>query len=91
MGEHCHIAGVRMKLASPERVRELSSGEVKKPETINYRTLKPEKDGLFCERIFGPMRSFECACGKYKRSGSKFRGVVCDTTQIGRASCRERV
>lgn len=78
MGEHRHIAGVRMKLASPERVRELSSGEVKKPETINYRTLKPEKDGLFCERIFGPMRSFECACGKYKRSGPKFRGVVCD-------------
>ncbi len=72
------IAGVRMKLSSPERVRELSSGEVKKPETINYRTLRPEKDGLFCERIFGPMRSYECACGKYKRSGPKFRGVVCD-------------
>ena len=72
------IAGVRMKLASPERVRELSSGEVKKPETINYRTLRPEKDGLFCERIFGPTRSYECACGKYKRSGPKFRGVVCD-------------
>jgi DNA-directed RNA polymerase subunit beta' len=67
-----------MKLSSPERVRELSSGEVKKPETINYRTLRPEKDGLFCERIFGPTRSFECACGKYKRSGPKFRGVVCD-------------
>lgn len=76
--EHRHIAGVRMKLSSPERVRELSSGEVKKPETINYRTLRPEKDGLFCERIFGPTRSFECACGKYKRSGPKFRGVVCD-------------
>jgi DNA-directed RNA polymerase subunit beta' len=67
-----------MKLSSPERVRERSSGEVKKPETINYRTLRPEKDGLFCERIFGPTRSFECACGKYKRSGPKFRGVVCD-------------
>ncbi|MDR1508379.1 MAG: DNA-directed RNA polymerase subunit beta' [Synergistaceae bacterium] len=78
MGEHRHISGVRMKLSSPERVRELSSGEVKKPETINYRTLRPEKDGLFCERIFGPTRSFECACGKYKRSGPKFRGVVCD-------------
>lgn len=72
------IAGVRVKLASPERIRELSSGEVKKPETINYRTLRPEKDGLFCERIFGPTRSFECACGKYKRSGPKFKGVVCD-------------
>jgi len=72
------IAGVRMRLSSPERIRELSSGEVKKPETINYRTLRPEKDGLFCERIFGPTRSYECSCGKYKRSGPKFRGVVCD-------------
>ena len=72
------IAGVRTKLSSPGRIRELSSGEVKKPETINYRTLRPEKDGLFCERIFGPTRSYECACGKYKRSGPKFRGVVCD-------------
>ncbi len=67
-----------MRLSSPERVRELSSGEVKKPETINYRSLRPEKDGLFCERIFGPIRSYECACGKYKRSGPKFRGVVCE-------------
>ncbi|NLD05278.1 MAG: DNA-directed RNA polymerase subunit beta', partial [Synergistaceae bacterium] len=72
------IAGVRTKLSSPGRIRELSSGEVKKPETINYRTLRPEKDGLFCERIFGPTRSYECACGKYKRSGPKFKGVVCD-------------
>ncbi|NLV82605.1 MAG: DNA-directed RNA polymerase subunit beta' [Synergistaceae bacterium] len=72
------ITGVRMRLSSPERIRELSSGEVKKPETINYRTLRPEKDGLFCERIFGPTRSYECSCGKYKRSGPKFRGVVCD-------------
>jgi DNA-directed RNA polymerase subunit beta' len=72
------IVGVRIKLASPERIRELSSGEVKKPETINYRTLRPEKDGLFCERIFGPTKSYECACGKYKRSGPKFRGIVCD-------------
>ncbi|GHS88521.1 DNA-directed RNA polymerase subunit beta' [Synergistales bacterium] len=72
------IVGVRIKLATPERIREISSGEVKKPETINYRTLRPEKDGLFCERIFGPTRSFECACGKYKRSGPKFRGVRCD-------------
>ncbi len=72
------ITGVRIKLASPERIRELSSGEVKKPETINYRTLRPEKDGLFCERIFGPTKSYECSCGKYKRSGPKFKGVVCD-------------
>ncbi|MDR1375875.1 MAG: DNA-directed RNA polymerase subunit beta', partial [Synergistaceae bacterium] len=72
------IVGVRIKLATPERIREISSGEVKKPETINYRTLRPEKDGLFCERIFGPTRSYECACGKYKRSGPKFRGIICD-------------
>ena len=72
------IVGVRIKLASPERIRVLSSGEVKKPETINYRSLRPEKDGLFCERIFGPTKSFECACGKYKRSGPKFRGIICD-------------
>ena len=72
------IVGVRIKLATPERIREISSGEVKKPETINYRTLRPEKEGLFCERIFGPTRSYECACGKYKKSGPKFRGVVCD-------------
>jgi DNA-directed RNA polymerase subunit beta' len=72
------IVGVRIKLATPQRIREISSGEVKKPETINYRTLRPEKDGLFCERIFGPTRSYECACGKYKRSGPKFRGIICD-------------
>ncbi|WP_245522711.1 DNA-directed RNA polymerase subunit beta' [Thermanaerovibrio velox] len=75
---HKDIVGVRVKLSSPERIRGISCGEVKKPETINYRTLRPEKDGLFCERIFGPTKSFECACGKYKRSGPKFKGVVCD-------------
>ena len=72
------IVGVRVRLAGPEEIRGLSKGEVKKPETINYRTLKPEKDGLFCERIFGPTRSFECSCGKYKKSGPKFKGVICD-------------
>lgn len=72
------IVGVRVRLAGPEEIRALSKGEVKKPETINYRTLKPEKDGLFCERIFGPTKSFECSCGKYKKSGPKFKGVVCD-------------
>ncbi|MGI6253210.1 MAG: DNA-directed RNA polymerase subunit beta' [Aminivibrio sp.] len=72
------ILGVRVKLASPERIRKLSNGEVKKPETINYRSLRPERDGLFCERIFGPTKSYECSCGKYKRSGPKFKGIFCD-------------
>ena len=58
---------IKIGIASDERVREWSKGEVKKPETINYRTLKPEKDGLFCERIFGPTKDWECHCGKYKR------------------------
>ena len=72
------IVGIRLRLATPDQIRALSHGEVKKPETINYRTLRPERDGLFCERIFGPTKSFECACGKYKKSGPKFKGVVCD-------------
>ncbi len=67
---------MRIGLASPEKIREWSHGEVKKPETINYRTLKPEKDGLFCERIFGPARDWECHCGKYKKI--RYKGVVCD-------------
>ncbi len=67
---------LRIKLASPDRIRELSFGEVKKPETINYRTFRPEKDGLFCAKIFGPVKDWECICGKYKRM--KHRGVVCD-------------
>ncbi|MCL2398860.1 MAG: DNA-directed RNA polymerase subunit beta' [Defluviitaleaceae bacterium] len=67
---------IRIGLASPEKIREWSRGEVKKPETINYRTLKPERDGLFCERIFGPNRDWECHCGKYKRI--RYKGVVCD-------------
>lgn len=67
---------IRVKLASPEKIREWSYGEVKKPETINYRTFKPERDGLFCAKIFGPMKDWECICGKYKRM--KHRGVVCD-------------
>lgn len=58
---------IQIGLASPEKIREWSHGEVKKPETINYRTLKPEKDGLFCEKIFGPQKDWECHCGKYKR------------------------
>jgi DNA-directed RNA polymerase subunit beta' len=67
---------VRISLASPDKIREWSHGEVKKPETINYRTFKPERDGLFCARIFGPTRDFECNCGKYKRM--KHRGVICE-------------
>ena len=67
---------IRIGLASPDKIREWSHGEVKKPETINYRTLKPEKDGLFCERIFGPSKDWECHCGKYKKI--RYKGVVCD-------------
>jgi len=68
--------GIRISLASPEKIREWSFGEVKKPETINYRTFKPERDGLFCAKIFGPVKDYECICGKYKRM--KHRGVVCE-------------
>ena len=78
MAKRKEITGVRIKLATPERIHAISKGEVTKPETINYRTLRPETDGLFCERIFGPTRSYECKCGKYKRSGPKFKGVVCE-------------
>ena len=67
---------IKIGLASPEKIREWSRGEVKKPETINYRTLKPEKDGLFCEKIFGPTKDWECHCGKYKRI--RYKGVICD-------------
>ena len=67
---------IKIGLASPEKIREWSHGEVKKPETINYRTLKPEKDGLFCERIFGPSKDWECHCGKYKKV--RYKGIVCD-------------
>ena len=67
---------IKIRLASPEKIREWSRGEVKKPETINYRTLKPEKDGLYCERIFGPSKDWECHCGKYKKV--RYKGVVCD-------------
>ena len=67
---------IRIGLASPEQIRSWSYGEVLKPETINYRTLKPERDGLFCERIFGPTKDWECACGKYKRI--TYKGIICD-------------
>ncbi len=79
---------IRIGLASPELIRAWSSGEVKKPETINYRTLKPERDGLFCERIFGPVRDWECHCGKYKRV--RYKGIVCDRcgVEVTRAKVR---
>ena len=67
---------IKIGLASPETMRSWSFGEVKKPETINYRTFKPERDGLFCAKIFGPVKDYECLCGKYKRL--KHRGVVCE-------------
>ncbi|PSL41316.1 DNA-directed RNA polymerase subunit beta' [Salsuginibacillus halophilus] len=79
---------MKVGLASPEKIRSWSHGEVKKPETINYRTLKPEKDGLFCERIFGPTKDWECHCGKYKRV--RYKGVVCDRcgVEVTRAKVR---
>ena len=67
---------IKIALASSEKIKSWSFGEIKKPETINYRTFKPEKDGLFCARIFGPVRDYECLCGKYKRM--KFRGIICE-------------
>ena len=76
MFELNNFESIKIGLASPERIRQWSRGEVKKPETINYRTLKPEKDGLFCERIFGPTKDWECHCGKYRRV--RYKGVVCD-------------
>ena len=76
MLEYNNFDAIKIALASPEKIREWSRGEVKKPETINYRTLKPERDGLFCERIFGPTKDWECYCGKYKRI--RYKGIVCD-------------
>ena len=79
---------IKIGLASPDQIREWSYGEVKKPETINYRTLKPERDGLFCERIFGPTKDWECHCGKYKRI--RFKGKICDRcgVEVTRAKVR---
>src|SRR5438876_1029727 len=79
---------IRISLTSPQRIREWSHGEVTKPETINYRTLKPERDGLFCERIFGPTKDWECYCGKYKRV--RYKGIICDKcgVEVTRAKVR---
>ena len=71
-----NFSKITIGLASPEEILENSYGEVLKPETINYRTYKPERDGLFCERIFGPVKDYECHCGKYKRI--RYKGIVCD-------------
>ena len=79
---------IRLGLASASQILSWSYGEVTKPETINYRTLKPEMDGLFCQRIFGPVKDFECACGKYKRI--RYKGIVCDRcgTEVTRSKVR---
>ncbi len=88
MFELTNFDAIQIGLASPDKIREWSHGEVKKPETINYRTLKPEKDGLFCERIFGPTKDWECHCGRYKRV--RYKGVVCDKcgVEVTRAKVR---
>ena len=79
---------LRVTIASPEEILSWSHGEVTKPETINYHSLKPEPDGLFCQKIFGPVKDYECACGKYKRI--KFRGVICERcgVEVGSSSVR---
>ena len=83
-----YFDAIKIGLASPEKIREWSYGEVTKPETINYRTWKPERDGLFCEKIFGPTKDWECHCGKYKKI--RFKGTVCDRcgVEITKSSVR---
>ena len=76
MYELSNFDAIQIGIASPEKIREWSYGEVTKPETINYRTQKPERDGLFCEKIFGPTRDWECHCGRYKRI--RYKGVICE-------------
>src|SRR5574342_1336906 len=71
---------IQISIASPERIRSWSFGEIKKPETINYRTFKPERDGLFCARIFGPIKDYECLCGKYTRM--KYKGIICEKCSV---------
>jgi len=88
LGKSADFNAIRIQLASPEKIREWSRGEVTKPETINYRSFKPERDGLFCEKIFGPVRDWECQCGKYKRI--RYRGVVCDRCGVEVTQARVR-
>ena len=83
-----NFRGIKVSIASPEKIREWSYGEVKKPETINYRTQKPERDGLFCEKIFGPTKDYECACGKYKRL--RYKNVICDRCGVEVTSSKVR-
>ena len=80
-----HFDAIRIGLASPEKIRSWSFGEVKKPETINYRTFKPERDGLFCAKIFGPIKDYECLCGKYKR----LKRARSEERRVGK-ECRSR-
>ena len=82
------INALKIGIASPEKIREWSYGEVKKPETINYRTLKPERDGLFCEKIFGPSKDYECSCGKYKRL--RYKDIICDRCGVEVTSSKVR-
>ena len=88
MFELNNFASIQIGIASPEKIRSWSDGEVKKPETINYRTLKPERDGLFCEKIFGPSKDFECSCGKYKRL--RYKNVICDKCGVEVTSSKVR-
>ena len=76
ISEAQNFNSIKITLASPDKIKSWTYGEIKKPETINYRTFRPEKDGLFCARIFGPVKDYECLCGKYKRM--KFRGIICE-------------
>ena len=87
-GQNEEFDSIRIGLASPEMIRSWSYGEVKKPETINYRTFKPERDGLFCAKIFGPVKDYECLCGKYKRL--KHRGVICEKCGVEVALAKVR-
>ncbi|MBD3798290.1 MAG: DNA-directed RNA polymerase subunit beta', partial [Campylobacterales bacterium] len=82
------IEALQLRVASPEKILSWSYGEVKKPETINYRTLKPERDGLFCAKIFGPIRDYECLCGKYKKM--RYKGVVCEKCGVEVTSSKVR-
>jgi DNA-directed RNA polymerase beta' subunit len=79
---------LQVMIASPEKISSWSHGEVKKPETINYRTLKPERDGLFCAKIFGPVRDYECLCGKYKKM--RYKGIVCEKCGVEVTSSKVR-
>ena len=88
MVEFNNFESIQIGLASPETILKWSHGEVKKAETINYRTLKPEKDGLYCERIFGPTKDGECHCGKYKKN--RYRGIVCDKCGVEVTSSKVR-